>query len=852
MIPIKLTLQGFLSYNEPVEVDFTLFKLACISGPNGAGKSSLLDAMTWALFGQARKRDESLINTRCDVAEVSLVFDYEGVRYRVQRTNPRGRTNQLEFQIQASDGNWKVLTERALRETQLRIEETLRMDYDTFINASFFLQGKADQFTQQRPGDRKRILASILGLEVWETYKKRATEQRKELESEIDTLDGRLSEIQNELNDEDERRARLVELTAELAHLSVARVAQETSLETVRQVVARLDEQARLVDTLKRNLELAETGLLALVSRLEERRLERQAQAELLDRATEIHAAHTLWQQLHSELGRWDEIASRFREQEIQRQAPLMEIERQRARFTQESTTLEENLTRYQVAVSEHERLSVEKREAESAVLQTEVELALRVDLEVALQEAVQGRAEAQAENPRLKSEMEKLKERIEQLENAEGANCPVCGQPLSETERQALMVSLTNDGVAMGNRYRENRTLLQDSDQKVAQLQDKMQHFSLVENELRVRLRRVDQITERRKQLEELIGEWESNGAQRLETLKEALQAENFALTARALLAEVDARLKEIGYDAAQHDQVRRAEEQARHAQEEFRELEKAQAALAPLEREIANLEMQVEAQSAEILRQKKDYEQAAESLTITQAQTPDVSRMENDLLDLQEQENRLRMIVGAAQQKVDVLEDLKKRRLAYANQRDTLALRVGQYKQLERAFGKDGVPALLIEQALPQIEARANDILERLSNGTMRVSFVTQASYKDRRRDELRETLDIQISDGAGSRDYETYSGGEAFRVNFAIRLALSEVLARRAGARLQTLVIDEGFGSQDTQGRQRLIEAINLVKDDFACILVITHIDELKDYFPVRIEVQKTPSGSRVSFA
>jgi exonuclease SbcC len=91
--------------------------------------------------------------------------------------------------------------------------------------------------------------------------------------------------------------------------------------------------------------------------------------------------------------------------------------------------------------------------------------------------------------------------------------------------------------------------------------------------------------------------------------------------------------------------------------------------------------------------------------------------------------------------------------------------------------------------------------------------------------------------------------FSGGEAFRVNFAIRLALSEVLAQRAGARLQTLVIDEGFGSQDALGRQRLIEAINLVRPDFAKILVITHVEELKDVFPTRIEVEKGDRGSVV---
>jgi exonuclease SbcC len=130
------------------------------------------------------------------------------------------------------------------------------------------------------------------------------------------------------------------------------------------------------------------------------------------------------------------------------------------------------------------------------------------------------------------------------------------------------------------------------------------------------------------------------------------------------------------------------------------------------------------------------------------------------------------------------------------------------------------------------------------------MSIRFVTQAEYKDKKRDDLRETLEIQISDGVGIRAYEMYSGGEAFRVNFAIRLALSEILAQRKGARLQTLVIDEGFGSQDTMGRQRLVEAINLVKDDFAKILVITHLDELKDAFPTRIEVEKTERGSIIS--
>ena len=90
---------------------------------------------------------------------------------------------------------------------------------------------------------------------------------------------------------------------------------------------------------------------------------------------------------------------------------------------------------------------------------------------------------------------------------------------------------------------------------------------------------------------------------------------------------------------------------------------------------------------------------------------------------------------------------------------------------------------------------------------------------------------------------------SGGESFRANLALRIAISKLLARRAGAQLQTLVIDEGFGSQDSQGRSLVVEAINSIQYDFERIIVITHIEELKDLFPARIDVVKTASGSRV---
>jgi len=169
--------------------------------------------------------------------------------------------------------------------------------------------------------------------------------------------------------------------------------------------------------------------------------------------------------------------------------------------------------------------------------------------------------------------------------------------------------------------------------------------------------------------------------------------------------------------------------------------------------------------------------------------------------------------------------------------------------YQELAQAFGKNGIQALMIENVLPQLEQETNQILGRLSANQLHVQFVTQRAGRSSKT-KLIDTLDILIADAQGTRSYETYSGGEAFRINFAIRLALARLLAQRCGSDLQMLIIDEGFGTQDAQGCERLIAAINAIAPDFGCILTVTHMPLLKEAFQTRIEVTKTQDGSCLS--
>lgn len=866
MIPIKLRLSGFLSYRDLVEVDFTTFDLACISGSNGAGKSSLLDAITWSLFGQARKRDDSVVNLQSDAAEVTFTFSYEGNVYRVQRSLPRGKGTLLEFQIRESgsgsrasetnpdsqisnNSNWRPLTERTLRETQSRIEQVLRLDYDTFVNAAFFLQGKADQFTQHTASKRKEVLGSILGLEAWETYRVRTAERRRGLEDEVRTIDGRITEIEEELAEEEERKARLTELERELKGLATARKTQETALESMKKVEASLDNQRRLVETLAGALERSQAHLSGLQARLAGREAERATYADLLERAADVESAYEKWRQARAESERMDAVAEQFREHEKRRQPLLEEIAVEKAKLEQEQAALSNQYSVISDQLPVINELNEKIEVAKKSLVETETQLAEREELERQAGAAREKMAELKAENQTLKAQMDELKIRIDRLQATEGATCPLCGQDLSEEHRKSTLAGLEADGKTQGDRYRANMAEMKALAEQITDYEARVTNYASVEQDRQSASTTIAQLTERLESLQKQADVWKSIGEKRLTEVTKFLEKESFAKEVRAQLKAVDKELAALGYDAAAHDAVRKAESEQRVTGEEYQNLEKARAALKPIEDEIANLRAEIEKREAEIGVQQKEHDEAVVLLAASEAQAPDMETAMDELLRLQEQENRLTQEVGAARQKVDVLADLKKRKADYAAGRGELQRRIARHKTLERAFGKDGVPALLIEQALPQIETRANELLDRLSDGQMSVRFVTQAEYKDKKRDDLKETLDIQISDGAGVRDYEMYSGGEAFRVNFAIRLALSEVLAQRKGARLQTLVVDEGFGSQDTQGRQRLIEAINLVKDDFAKILVITHLEELKDAFPTRIEVEKTLKGSSV---
>ncbi|MCD4753309.1 MAG: SMC family ATPase [Anaerolineaceae bacterium] len=852
MIPVSLTLKGFLSYREQVSLDFSGFEMACVIGPNGSGKSSLLDAMTWALFGKARSVDDDLINMQGKSTEVAFTFDYEGQRYEVVRSKKRRSTKVMNLQIfdDASE-KWVSLSEATMSETQEKLERILKMDYDTFINASFFLQGKADQFAKQRPADRKITLAKILELDIWETYQERTARARKDRQTRFEVVNQWLSSLYTELGQEEELQKRLATLEEKLKQ-------QEEVAGVHEQVVQSLRRQREQAEHQREQVRLLQMSGNDAVKRLEnhqrslaQNREEKKKSEEILSNEQEVLNLVEAWKQTKTQLDSFEVIAKTFNEMTLKRVKPLQIIHEQEFQLV---SKLERSREKQQEFLQDNENLKkTQKKLAETRLEQEALreEVSIYPSLEENRDHLMLLINQLEIDRTGLHREMQQLSDRIRKLESIDTVTCPVCGQTLEPEHRASLILELRGNGRELKDAWEKLGEDYKDYDVEIEQLTKEINRLRTLEIEKLVRVVNTGlaSLEANEGKLLERIEDWERNESEGLKELERKVSENDYAHKARTELAEIDEHLKSLGYDSAAHDELRLEEQEGRESQNALQKIEGAKSAMVPLERVIVEQglllkDMEQDAKNASELICAAEEQQAA--LEADENAYRDASRK---WMEMREAVNQTRQELGGAHQSIFSLEEKRNRKIELEQERESLASEIDRLKMLEEAFSQNGIPALLIEQAIPEIEEQANEILSRLSTTGMMVHFRTQRAYKDKKRKDKRETLDIIISDNAGERSYEMYSGGEAFRVNFAIRLALSKMLAGRAGARLQTLVIDEGFGSQDSEGIQRLIEAINLIKDDFAKILVITHLDSLKESFPAQIQVTKNLSGSSI---
>jgi DNA repair protein SbcC/Rad50 len=401
------------------------------------------------------------------------------------------------------------------------------------------------------------------------------------------------------------------------------------------------------------------------------------------------------------------------------------------------------------------------------------------------------------------------------------------------QTQLQALLSQLAD------TQYSEQNHALARGDV------DKLRWVEIKQEKIKDAERKQKQSIEQKSKLELKINE--------LDTQITQLQTNS---DLRTELIEIDRQINELDYDRSYHQQVSTNLRESQSIQLQYQEVQQAKQAYPQTLDRIQLLETNY-AQNLENQQQSKlEIDRISAEITNIPNTNDKIESIELQLYQRRQQLDTNLSILGRLEQQLTQLEQVRSQLRSQEQQLDIYKQQQKIYDELGKAFGKNGIQALIIENILPQLEAESNQILSKLSNNQFHVQFITQKATKASRTKKANiknakfiDTLDIIIGDANGTRSYETYSGGEAFRINFSIRLALAKLLSQRAGTPLQMLIVDEGFGTQDREGCDRLIAAINAISNDFACILTVTHMPQFREAFQTRIEVHKTKNGSQL---
>ena len=313
MIPLKLTLQNFLCYRDDVPtLDLTGIRVACLCGGNGHGKSALLDAITWALWGKARGSSHSdLLHHGRSNMHVDLEFQAADAHYRVIRRFRSPRGSDLQLQLKGPAG-FHPITGNSIRESQSKINRIIGMDYDTFINSAFLIQGRADEFTNKTPTERKEVLGKILGLERFNDLQRRSRDKASDSARRGDELEGTLRFMRQETAAKDQLASELEAVVHDLENLSLDLKQKTLRAQDLRLEIQDLERRAAEAEDIRRQIPRLQTEISQYEAEARQHSTRIEGYQDLIDRQQSIEEGFAQYQQALQENDRLNAARAQF------------------------------------------------------------------------------------------------------------------------------------------------------------------------------------------------------------------------------------------------------------------------------------------------------------------------------------------------------------------------------------------------------------------------------------------------------------------------------------------------------------------------------------------------------------
>jgi exonuclease SbcC len=895
MIPLKLQLKNFLSYGAQFHaIDFSTHQLICLSGKNGHGKSALLDAITWAIWGQARKiagtakPDAQLL--RLGQTHMAVIFDFffNNSTYRIRREYSQTYQKPyaaLDFAIIDKETNKIIpLTDKTIRDTQLKIEETLGLDFESFINSAFLRQGQANEFSKKSPKERKDILANILNLARFEKIRRLANEKIKQSTTELQLAQQMAHRMTQELENNAAHAEQLQRLNSTFSTI-------DSNISRQQAIMIKNQEEQKdfaLKLQLKAKVEFQQDQLQATMKQLKAtiieqfntwRHVNRQLRQlpdlqKLETEKSEILvriANHQ--QQLHEQL----QLKERLIELKESHQQLVKQLtDKQTILHMHKRTEYERLLMEEQLLLQSQQQLmqqnAATKIELENIDAQLKKITIVSDDSQLQLAEKffIKRKSYYQIWLSRLQSlqkELLELDSKKMLVQESNNPCCPLCEQNLSSSRKRFLKVKFIKLKHSYQHKINRLSAILKRLKPLLISQHDELKALQQKNEHEKRQVLAHEELAKQRNKLQVLFAQQISAITQiknnSVEKQKNKLAVEQ----------EVKLLIDSFGIELANNETIRESAQQIALLEKQIPSDAidyRKQSQLNNRISEIDSIKSHYHALLKDKEKQIERYgmvQQIARQIRTLKTEQEQITKQLVTLNELQQQKNMLEIeeknlsstLASLQNQKQQIMHEKGKLEQLCKQQEETkvaiqeammkikqLTDTITDYQAVSTAVGKEGIQALIIEEALPEIEQEANYLLAQLSNNE---SHIIIDSLRDLKKGGTKETLDIKISDAMGIRPYELFSGGEAFRIDFSLRIAISKLLARRAGTSLQTLIIDEGFGSQDEEGISHLMDAIHRIQAHFAKVIIVSHLPILKDQFPVHFLVEKGPNGSAV---
>lgn len=867
MIPIELELEAFGPYAECTQISFEQFEengLFLICGDTGSGKTTIFDAIAFALYDTASGETRKMETLHSDYVEtkkssrVRLLFSHKGKRYQVIRSFNGKRKNEAVLE----EAEKEVLTGR--KAVNERLKEILGLDYQQFKQISMIAQGEFLNLLLAKSEVRSEIFRKVFDTGFYkrlaEVLKSKAGTLREEeklrKERECQLLSGLGEEFEKKFGEKDKDW----QIPAEVE------TALEEKIDLLREEEKRQKEAERKEETNKEEILKAWEQIKNInrdLQQLEQLReilkKERERKQEFAQKEKELEQIKKSVLYVKPILAKYEEKKTALEKENIRYQEICERQKEQKqntGRLKKEQKEAEQNERKYEkIQCLETECLELKEKEKKLTALcklQKQKE-ALQEQLKAEIKEAKQAVLEYETE----KEKFFCAQAGILAQSLKEGIPCPVCGSVSHPHPAVVLEEVLSQE---------ELKEKEQDKKRVEEKRQKTLQDFLQLEKEVEKSTKEVsvnpdffwkevhaklEQTGQKRNQKEIKIRELKQNVKKEVrdsETIQkewiENLEKEAGILKEKEICKEQIEVLKaekkacQIKLRAAVKEQNFKSEKEARlfcEKQEKFLVLEQE---TADYKKTLHKLLGQIKILEETLLGKKKQSEEEKQKKFEQTEQN-----LEKIRLELREIYKRISFYEKTLEQLKKLWEEsekTRKERLALLSLSDTASgmlagkPKVSFERYVQSAYFK-------------QIVVEANQRLEQMTNGRYELLVEETGTNK-----KSQSGLDLQVYDyhTGKVRSVRSLSGGESFQAALSLALGVSGVISQFAGGiRIETLFIDEGFGSLDEQSLELAVKTLRELSSQGCMIGIISHVKELKEQIFYKIEVKKGQKGSQI---